>query len=734
MLRVSATMALLAPALAVTPMEKVIKLLEDLKGDVEKEGKSEAATYEKFACFCKDNTKTKSSDIEDSQDKIDQCNADIGEKTATRQEKIADLGKEQKKVEDTTIKLAETTDTYQKDKAAYQATNADLTKAVNSAKRAHAALKDSNKAAAFLDLGALKSDVQSCLDLAMALGVVQDSSSKAVTSFLQVDPNDPAYKFHSEKILSIIQDLQNDFQDEKDKVNKEWAKTEKTYKAEKKDLEDKIQTAKDEIKKLNGEIDKLKSEIAKLKTDLINAEDSLKDDSAYLRDLTDRCEANAQSWDQRTKTRKGEVEALTKALEILNKKAKDADADVNKRALLMHVKKPEAPVAKAPAVKPAPAAPVAKESKPAAPVKALAKPIKATAVAEKKPTASSPKAVPTKKVVPAKKVVSFLQAGSESSRTADAVAILRDQGARLNSNVLSALAEQIAKDPFKKIKKLIQGLIERLLEESKAEATKKGFCDTELGQAEKTRKNRFSDVRRLGSDIGELQAHKSKLEEELVELGLSLKDLNDELDKATKLRGEEKDENEKTIKTATGGAKAVAEALAVLQDFYKSAAKETVLLQASPVDEDTDGTGFNKAYKGDQSSSKAILGLLETIKTDFERTVRKTEAAEAKAHAEFVQFDRTSKSDIAAKETKTDLNKQDLGTTKSAIKQGFKDLQTAQDLLDGALKNIEDLKPTCIDTGMSYAERVKKREEEIKALGNALCALDEENKEPDCQK
>jgi len=53
----------------------------------------------------------------------------------------------------------------------------------------------------------------------------------------------------------------------------------------------------------------------------------------------------------------------------------------------------------------------------------------------------------------------------------------------------------------------------------------------------------------------------------------------------------------------------------------------------------------------------------------------------------------------------------------------MKDLKAATKLLDSALKNIEDLKPVCIDTGMSYAERVQKREDEIQALKDALEAL-----------
>merc|ERR1719264_379458 len=44
-------------------VNKVISLLEELRTKVLHEGESEAATYNKFACFCKDTTKEKSAAI-----------------------------------------------------------------------------------------------------------------------------------------------------------------------------------------------------------------------------------------------------------------------------------------------------------------------------------------------------------------------------------------------------------------------------------------------------------------------------------------------------------------------------------------------------------------------------------------------------------------------------------------------------------------------------------------------
>jgi len=241
------------------------------------------------------------------------------------------------------------------------------------------------------------------------------------------------------------------------------------------------------------------------------------------------------------------------------------------------------------------------------------------------------------------------------------------------------------------------------------------------------------DAKALNVDLAGLEAKEDELEAEIELLKSTLIQLKKDLEEVTKIRAKENAENLLTIKQGNEGVEAVSQALTILQVFYKRAGKATVLTQASPIDEDTSGPGFSGNYKGNQSGSQAVLSLLETISSDFDRTIRTTEKEEASAHREFVEFSQSAKASIASKEMKKDLDEQDLVSTKTKIETKFEALRTAQDLLDNALMELEKLKPTCMDTGMSYSERVKKREEEMKALGKALCILDADKVEDECK-
>lgn len=662
---------------SVTPVAKVIQLLDDLKARVVFEGQTEATTYDKFACYCRSTTKSKSEAIISGRDTIQTLSAEIEDKTATKADKSAEVKSRQADHESLSKDLDQSLAECAKAKSEYDAKSADLNKAISSLNSAIQSLQ-SSKPASFLA-------VKQNLDLASIMNLVAESRQQEVSALLQmhtsVDPSDPVFKYHSQGIIDLLTKLLKEFRDEKTDVDEEWGKTDKSCTDTQGSLNFKITQNKEAMLALQRGVVRLAGEIAVARENLVNSEATLKDDQLYMKDLTSLCETRAQDWDQRSQMRADEIAALSGALEVLSADVEGRDTEVNKRAF----------------------------------IESSQHPVIGASI--------------ERNVAPHTHTInpSFLQEGvattTSQAKVAKAFALLHSESERLHSSVLSSVAVHVESDPFGKVKNLIQKLIERLLSESTNEATKKGFCDKQLAKAKTDRDYRLADTKSLNKDIKSLELKQDELEAEIEMLTGDLKKLRGNLKEATETRDEERTENLKTIKTAKEGLTSVKQAITILKVFYNRAGKAAVLLQASPVDEDTSGAGFAGAYSGSQPASKNIIGLLEVIESDFDRTARFTEASEKKAEEEFVEFDRVSRADISAKDTKKTLDEEDLTTTKDTKKQTMEDLQKAQDLLDSALKTYEDLKPTCIDTGMSYEDRVAKREEEIGALKNALCIL-----------
>merc|ERR1719247_3604405 len=124
---------------------------------------------------------------------------------------------------------------------------------------------------------------------------------------------------------------------------------------------------------------------------------------------------------------------------------------------------------------------------------------------------------------------------------------------QLKSTLLTSLASKIAGDPFAKIKKLIQELIERLLTEAVNEANQKGWCDKATADATQKRTYSADEVESLNAKMAKLEALGAKLKEEIRVLEGEIKELKTAQADASKERAAEKAENAKTVSEAKAG-------------------------------------------------------------------------------------------------------------------------------------------------------------------------------------
>merc|ERR1719271_167177 len=121
------------------------------------------------------------------------------------------------------------------------------------------------------------------------------------------------------------------------------------------------------------------------------------------------------------------------------------------------------------------------------------------------------------------------------------------------------------------------------------------------------------------------------------------------------------------------------------------------------------------------------MAMLDVIISNFQKTIKETSTAEKQAQREFVKFELQSKTSIASKETSRTQAEFGLKETDRSLTEYTDDLSKHQGLLDDTLKELEDLRPACVDAGMSYEDRVQKRKDEIAALKKAMCELDSDD-------
>jgi len=581
--------------------------------------------------------------------------------------------------------------------ALYKSNDADLVAALEALTGAIQKMKAS-KSPSLLQFQSMRQTIKTALMMADALNIGSAAAQKLM--FLQEAPENNVqmedYKFHSDGIIDTLEKLLDDFRDEKTSVDAAEVKAVQAHTLF-------IQIKTDLIKKLNHELAEAKKDRASTIADIeTNSEElstvaaTLLDDQEYLKELASMCHEKALTWDQRSKLRQNELAMLTEVIGIITSSVTEKTSAATIRFAQEHT---SMRLARA----------VAHSERAMEAVEAEAEEAEGTPIGFLQSAQRSLRGAPTKDG--AKGIV---------------VALLRQQGGKLKSTLLTALAGKIAADPFAKVKQLIQELIERLLTEAANEANQKGWCDKATKDAEQKRDYAAEEIATLNSEMAELEALIDKLTVELADLAKAIKELEDAREKAEKERKEEKAENAATVAEASAGLSAIDQAIDIISKFYKSAKKEKVdlSLEQGPADDAPDaGFDIGEAYTGAQSESGGIIGMMEVMKSDFERTISETEAAEAQAEEEHLQFMTETGKSLAEKKVASEERTAQKDDASEKLEKASDNLDAQTKILETSIQELLDLQPVCVDTGMSYDERVARREDEIAALKKADCIL-----------
>merc|ERR1719331_2752491 len=421
----------------------------------------------------------------------------------------------------------------------------------------------------------------------------------------------------------------------------------------------------------NNEIDEKTQEMAQRLTDfeaytkeVESTSATLKTDEKYFADLEAQCTTKTEEFEARQKMREEELEAIAKAIDVMSGSTVSGAADEHLPSFIQ-----------------------------------------------------------------TRKSFALLRAIASSERSAAvhrAIIFLQGRAKKAESRILANLAAKVSESgPFDKVVEMIKDLIQKLSTEAAEEADQKSWCDAELKSNKETRDAKTEEVNRLTARSDMLHAQIAQLTSELEELSDQISSLNLALKEATEDRATEKAANDKAISDAKAAIPAVRSALKVLKDFYAKASTATALVQQPSPAADAPGS-WDTPYSGMGGSSKGVLGMIEVILADFVRLEQETTSSETEAQSSFDKFASDSNADIDSK-TATSKEKDALKLSKTRdLEETGKDLKSTQKELDAALAYHEELKPSCVDAGVSFTERSQRRQEEIESLQEALKILGDE--------
>jgi predicted nucleic acid-binding Zn-ribbon protein len=526
-----------------------------------------------------------------------------------------------------------------------------------------------------------------------------------------VAPEATSYGFQSGGVVMMLRKLWAKFKKELHDCEQEELRRKADYDSVIMDLNNQIQVTQeswDAESATKGARDQTAAEKKGLLADTKKAK---ADDEEYLATLTSECEMAASDFESRQQLRTEELAAIAKATEIISSGAVSGSADKHLPSLLQG--------GQAAAGTEACTTELCKKSLGLS-----------LAFLRSTPKGPGAKAHATGKSPNTKSISKFLEHKAAKTGSKLLSLVARKVGAiGAMPNIPGVTPLDMGEDPIGEVKKMMKDMILQLMDQANEEASQRGWCTTELGTNKQTRDEKTDGVTKLTTEKDKLGADVAKLGEEIAELTKAIAEIDGAMAQATLTRNEEKSTNKETIADAEEAQTAVSNALTILKEFYQKAATATALVQAAEAGDD-DGAFMQaepktnpfaeNTYTGMGSESTGVVGMLEVIASDFARLESETEMAEEQAAKEFQRFSDMSATDKAVKNQEMS-DKTNLQTSKKvALKSTEKDLTNMQKQLDTALAYYDKLKPACIYTGESYAERVARRNAEIEGLEEAL--------------
>jgi len=324
-----------AAAVQVSPVQKVIQLLDELKGKVEADLAAEEKMMEEYTAWCDEEANTKEDAITSSKRTIGDLEATIEDAKATIGTLTSSIDELTGKISTSEKELADATEIRSKGNADFLAAEKELVETVDSLERAMTVLKNNlgfvQTGRAAEVLGAMASGLQKVVEASW----VNSHQKKVLQSLLQSSSGDSdedlslqpqataaSYSSSSGGILDTIAGMAEKAEESLSSVRKDEMEAAHAFAMLKQGLEDEIKVMKKQLGEATLTRATTEEELHSAESSLTETQETLAADTKYLKELEQSCAVKATEWTARQEEAGEETAAIEKAKGILEEGVK----------------------------------------------------------------------------------------------------------------------------------------------------------------------------------------------------------------------------------------------------------------------------------------------------------------------------------------------------------------------------------------------------------------------------
>mmetsp|Transcript_52278 Transcript_52278/g.118173 ORF Transcript_52278/g.118173 Transcript_52278/m.118173 type:complete len:727 (+) Transcript_52278:83-2263(+) len=684
-----------------SPIRKVITLVEEMKAQCEKDADEDEAAFSKHKCWCETNEKEKTAAIKAAEGRIEELTAFVEEAAAKEGQLKTEIAGLEGDIAEDKEALATATALREKESAEFLAEEADmketsaaLTEAIQVLSKVQLIQKGRADPAATTALLQVRNviqrhypkfhgvmqrdlfDVLSSLKDMVPQAFLRKQRSTALDQLLpwekteeqigmEAKPNDlkgmaanaKSYNSRSGQILGVLAEMRDEFNRDLSEAQKADFQALVAFQQLRSAKLSEIAAATEQMETKEASLADLLDQAAKAKEDMEATKTALGADQRFMIDLAKNCEAEKQEYESRAQVRGEEIRALGEALKILT--ADDARDLFGKTISLMQVSS-------------------------------------------------------------SRRSVTGVVAAQE--RASQRAMERLTQVARKTGNwALASLAVQVRLDAFTKVKEAMDKMFKELEQQQKQEYEKKDLCNQEIDKTEdkvKVGENTKEDLEEkhtgLVNTLASLDSDITTLKAEIAEMEVSLKQA-----------GEQRKQENAIYRSSVADQRATAQilqkTLARLKAFYEGKAFIQTR-QGKPGEASSLEPAKGKEYKKSALGGGVIQLLMKIIK-DAEVVEQELQLDEQKAQEMYESFAKDTSSSIeAAREAVATKSEQ------TAAASGEKsETEQAQLANDGELASLAELlKATHLECDwlLKYFDvRQTARAEEMDAITEAKAIL-----------